>query len=113
MIMRGAPRARTLAVVMARACAITADLGGTNNDRRSENAGLGRDVLVPRQGHAPTVDRIRLGSRRRTRRDHAGAGALAGPLRSGQAIQDRDPAAPLRRWRPPPPDRAGPRGAGG
>jgi hypothetical protein len=41
MIMRGAPRARTLAVVMARACAIAADLGGTNNDRRSENAGLG------------------------------------------------------------------------
>src|SRR5262245_62841624 len=32
MIRRGAPRARTVAVVMARVCAVAADLGGTHDD---------------------------------------------------------------------------------
>ena len=62
--------------------------------------------------YAPAVDRIRLGSCRRTRRDHAGTGAMAGRLRSGQALQDRYRAAAVGRWRRRRQDRAGRRADG-
>ena len=58
-----------------------------------------RGVLVPRQGHAPPPDRLWRGERRRARRHHAGAGALAGRLRPGQALQDRHAAAAVGRRR--------------
>ena len=65
-----------------------------------------RGLLVPRQGHAPPRDRLRrIG--RRARRDHAGAGAVAGRLRPGQALQDRHAAAAVRRRRRRRQDRAG------
>ena len=71
-------------------------------ERRSVGAGL----LVQRQGHAPP--RRRLGrDGRRARRHHAGAGAVAGGLRPGQALQDRHGAAALRARRARRQDRAG------
>ena len=57
-----------------------------------------RGVLVQRQGHAPPADRIRRRCRR-ARRDHAGAGAVAGRVRPGQAVQDRHAAAAFGRRR--------------
>ena len=97
--MRAAPRPPKPPAPMLRLCAAGADLGGTDDDRRHKNAKLERGILVPRQAHAPPLDRIRH-SRGRARREHAGAGAVAGRLRPGdEALQDRHAAAALRRGR--------------
>src|SRR5262249_27576377 len=75
--MRAAPRPPRPQAPMVRHARWEPDLGGTDDDQRYKNVEQG--ILVPRQAHAPPLDRIRH-SRGRARREHAGAGAMAGSL---------------------------------